>query len=97
MFENRVLRKLIGLKRDEATAEWRRLHNEEIFDTNSSPNITRVIQSRRMRGAGHVAIWGSGEVYTVFCWRDPRERDPLEDLGVDGRIILKWNFKKQDW
>jgi hypothetical protein len=93
--ENKVLRMLIGPKRDKATAEWRRLHNEEIFDMNSSPNIIRVIKSR-IRGARYVAIWGRGEVYTGFCWKDPRERDPLEDLGIDGMIILKWTLKKQD-
>jgi hypothetical protein len=55
VFENRVLRKIFGPKRDEATGEWRRLHNEELNDLYSSPNIIRVIKSRIMRWAGHVA------------------------------------------
>jgi hypothetical protein len=55
MFENRVLRGTFGPKRNEATGEWRRLHNEELIDLYSSPNIIRVIKSRRMRWAGHVA------------------------------------------
>jgi hypothetical protein len=55
VFENRVLRRIFGPKRDEVTEEWRRLHNEEINDLYSSPNIIRVIKSRRMRWAGHVA------------------------------------------
>jgi hypothetical protein len=55
VFENRVLRRIFGPKRDEATGEWRRLHNEELYDLYSSPNIIRVIKSRRMRWAGHVA------------------------------------------
>jgi hypothetical protein len=49
VFENRVLRRIFGPKRDEATGEWRRLHNEELNDLYSSPNIFRIIQSRRMR------------------------------------------------
>jgi hypothetical protein len=55
VFENRVLRRIFGPKRDEATGEWRRLRNEELNDLYSSPNIVRVIKSRRMRWAGHVA------------------------------------------
>jgi hypothetical protein len=57
VFENRVLRKIFGPKRDEVTGEWRRLHNDEFNDLYSSPNI-RVIKSRRMRWAGHVALLG---------------------------------------
>jgi len=58
MFENRVLRRLFGPRRDEVTGEWRRLHNEELNDLYSSPNIVRVIKSRIMRWAGHVARMG---------------------------------------
>ena len=55
VFENRALRKVFGLKRDEVTGEWRKLHNEELNDLYSLPNIVRVVKSRRMRWAGHVA------------------------------------------
>jgi hypothetical protein len=58
MFENRVLRKIFGPKRDEVTREWRKLHNEELRDLYSSPSIIRIIKSRRMRWAGHVARMG---------------------------------------
>ena len=54
MFENRVLRRIFGPKRDKVTGEWRKVHNEEFNDLYSSPNILRVIKSRRMRWAGHV-------------------------------------------
>jgi len=55
VFENRVLRRIFGLKRDEVIREWRKLHNEELNDLYSSSNIVQVIKSRRMRWAGHVA------------------------------------------
>ena len=58
VFENMVLRRIFGTRRDEVTGEWRRLHNEELKDLYSSPNIVRVIKSRRMRWAGHVARMG---------------------------------------
>jgi len=64
VFENRVLRRIFGCRRDEVTGEWRRLHKEEINDLYSSPNIVRVIKSRRMKWAGHVARRGRrGGVY----------------------------------
>jgi hypothetical protein len=55
VFENRVLRRIFGPKRDEVTGEWRKLHNEELRDLYSSPSTIRIIESRRMRWAGHVA------------------------------------------
>ena len=58
MFENRVLRTVFGPKRDEVTGEWRKLHNEELRDLYSLPNIVRVVKSRRIRWAGHVAHVG---------------------------------------
>ena len=61
VFENRVLRRIFGPKRDKVTGEWRKLHNEELNILYSLPNIVRVIKSRRMRWAGHVARIGGGE------------------------------------
>jgi hypothetical protein len=58
VFENRVLRRIFGPKRDEITGEWRRLHNKELYALYSSPNIIRVMKSRRLRWAGHVARMG---------------------------------------
>ena len=60
VFENRVLRRIFGPKRDGVTGEWRKLHNEELNDLYSSPNIVWVIKSRRMRWAGHVARMEEG-------------------------------------
>ena len=55
MFENRVLRRAFGPKRDEVTGEWKKLHNEELGELYSLPNMVRMVKSRRMRWAGHVA------------------------------------------
>jgi len=67
VFENRMLRRIFGPKRDEVTREWRKLHNEELNVLYPSPNIVRVIKSRRMRWAGHVARMGERRgVYRVL-------------------------------
>ena len=66
MFENMVLRRAFGPSGDEVTGEWRRLHNEELNDVYSSPNIVRVIKSRRNRWAGHVARMGEKGGYRVL-------------------------------
>ena len=92
-FENRVLRRIFGPKRDEVTREWRKLHNDDLNNLYSSPNIVLVIRSR-MRWAGHVVRIGGEERRVVFWWGNPRERDHLEDPSVDGRIMLRWIFRK---
>jgi hypothetical protein len=96
VFQNRVLRRIFGPKRDEATGEWRRLHNEELNDLHSSPNIVRVIKSRRMRWAGHVARMGEKRGACRILVGRPEGRHHLGDPGVDGRIILKWILKTWD-
>jgi hypothetical protein len=87
VFENRVLRKIFGPKREE-DGSCRKLHNDELHNLYSSPNIVRVIKSRRMRWAGHVAHMGRGEVFTGFWLGGPKTRVHWEDLGVGGRITL---------
>jgi len=86
VFENMVLRRIFGPRRDKVTGEWRRLYNEELNDLYSSPNIVRVIKSRRMRWAGHVARMGEERgVYKVLVWR-------LEGKRPLGRPRHRWVF-----
>jgi hypothetical protein len=94
VLENRVLRRIFGPKRDKVTGEWRKPHNEGRNDMYSLPNMVWVIKSRRMRWTGHVAHMGEMEVYTGFWWGNLKERDHLEDPGIDRRIVLRWIFRK---
>jgi hypothetical protein len=93
VFENRVLRRIFGPKRDEPTGAWRKLHNVELNNLYSLPNILRAVKSRRMRWAGHMARMGRKEVCIGCWWGSQRERDHWEDPHVDGRI-LRWIFRK---
>jgi hypothetical protein len=96
VFLNLVLRRIFAPKRDEVTGEWRKLHNEELNDLYCSPNIVRVVKSRIMRWEGHEALMGRGEACTGFWWGNLRERDHWGYPGADGRIILRWIFRKWD-
>src|SRR5215471_10081877 len=96
VFENRVLRRVFGPKRDEVTGELRKLHDEELNGLYSLPNIVRVVKSRRMRWAGHVARIGRRDGCTGCWWGNLRERGHWGDPDIDGRIILRWIFRKLD-
>jgi hypothetical protein len=102
VFENRVLRRIFGPKRDEVIGGWRKLHNEELHNLYSSPNIIRMIKSRRMRWAGHVARTGrSGIAYRILVGK-PEGKRPLgrprrrwvDDIKMD-LSELGWNG--MDW
>jgi hypothetical protein len=79
-----VWRRIFEPKRDEVKGEWRKLHNEELHDLYSSPNIVLMIKSRRMRWVGHVARLGRREACIGFWWRNLWERDHLGDPGLNG-------------
>ena len=84
VFENRALRRIFGTQREGVTGEWRKLHNEELNDLYSSPNILRLIKSRRMRWAGHVARMEEGRgVHKVLVGK-PEGKRPM------GRPRRKW-------
>jgi hypothetical protein len=77
VFENRVLRRVFGPKRDEGAGEWRKLHIEELNDLYPLPNIVRVVKSRRMRWAGHVARMGGGRGVHRGLVGKPEGKRPL--------------------
>jgi hypothetical protein len=91
-----VLRRIFGPKWDAVTEELRRLHNTELYTLYSSLNIIRVIKSKRLRWAGHVAHMGARRVAYRALVGKPEGRNHLEDPGVDGMIILKWIFERLD-
>jgi hypothetical protein len=73
VFENRVLRRIFGPKRDEVTGRWRKLHNEELHNLYSSPSIIRMIKSRRIRWPGHVARMGEkNNAYKILVGKPPK-------------------------
>jgi hypothetical protein len=92
VFENRLLRRIFGPKRDEVTGEWRKMLNGELHNLYSSPDIIRQIKSRRMNWMGHVARMEEGRnVYRVLMGK-LEGKDHLIDQGVDGRIGSKWTL-----
>jgi hypothetical protein len=108
MFENRVLRRIFGPKRDEVTGDWRKLHNKELHDFYYSPSIIRIIKSRRMRWAGHVARMGERRNAYRLLVGKPEGKRPLErpkrrwvdnirmDLGKVGWGDVDWIGLAQD-
>jgi len=96
VFENTVLGRTFGPRKEDVTGEWRRLHNEELNDLYFSPNIVRVVKSKRMRWAGHVARMGEEWGCIGSWWGNRREGDNWGDQGVDGWIILGWISRRWD-
>jgi len=92
--EKRVLRRIFGPKRDEVKGELRKQHNEELNDLYFTPDIIRIMKSRIMRWAGYVVRVGDRRVAYSVLFGKPVGKKHLEDLGVDGRILLNWIFRK---
>jgi hypothetical protein len=97
VFENRVLRRIFGPKRDEVTREWRRLHNKEFYALYSSPNIIRVIKSRRLRWAGHVACMGESRGAYMALVGKPEGRRPLERPRRRWEDNIKMDLQEVGW
>jgi len=112
VFENRVLRRVFGPKRDEVTGQWRRLHNENLYDLYSSPHIFRVMKSRRLRWTGHVAGMGErGGAYRILVgklevkrplgrprlrWEDNIKMD-LQEIGSEGLHWIELTKDRDRW
>jgi hypothetical protein len=92
MFENRVLGRIFGPNRDKITGSWTKLYNEELHNLYSSPNVIKMIKSRRMRWAGHVASTDRRKMHERFWWENQKERDqPL------GKVRCRWENIKMDF
>jgi hypothetical protein len=97
VFENRVLRRIFGPKRDEVTGEWRRLHNEELYAVYCSPNIILVIKSRRLKLTGHVARMGESRgAYRVLVEK-PEGRRPIGKSGRRWEDNIKVDLREVGW
>jgi hypothetical protein len=112
VFENRVLRRIFGPKRDEVTGGWRKLYNEELHGLYSSPSIVRVIKARRMRWAGQMArMWVVRGAYNILVgrpegrrslgrprrrWEDNIKMD-LREIGFEGVDWIHWAQNRDRW
>jgi hypothetical protein len=90
LFENRVLRRIFGPKRDEEIGDWRKLHNEELHNLYGSSRIIRRMKSRKMRWVGHVARMGITAMHTGFWWESQTERDQIGRHKCRWDIIIRW-------
>jgi hypothetical protein len=97
VFENRVLRRIFGPKRDEVTGDWRKLHNEELHNLYSSPNILRMIKSRRMRWAGHVARMGENRNAYRILVGEPEGKRPLGGPRRTWVDSIKIDLREMEW
>jgi hypothetical protein len=88
VFQNRILMRIFGHKKDEVAGDWRKLRNEELHDLYTRYSGVQIEKNETGEGGCMWHIWWRGEVHSGFWWGNLTERDPLEDSGVDGRIIL---------
>jgi hypothetical protein len=96
-FEDRVLRKIFGPRRDEVMGEWKKLHNEELRDLYSSPSIIRIIKSRRMRWTGHVAQMGEKRNAYRLVAGKPEGKRPLGRPRLRCIHNIKMNLREIEW
>jgi hypothetical protein len=97
VFENRVLRRIFGPKRDDITGEWRKLHNGELHNLYSPPGIIRQIKSKRMRWVGRVAHMGGREKCTRFWWESPLGKTPLGSLRYRWEDGIRMDLREIGW
>jgi hypothetical protein len=97
VFENRVLSRVFGPKRDEVTGQWRKLHNEELSDLYYLPNIVRVVKSRRMRWTGHVAHTGKGRGVHRVVVRKPEGKRSLGRPRHRWEDNIKMDLQEVGW
>jgi len=97
VFENRVLRRIFGPKREEVTGDWRKVHNEELNDLYSLPNIIRVKKLRRTRRARLVALWGLEEVHTRFLVGKPEGKRPYQRSQHTGKDNIMMDLQEVGW
>jgi hypothetical protein len=94
VFETRALKTILRAERAGVTGGRRKLHNEELHNLYSSPSIIRMITSRRMRWAGHVARMGKRNNENRILWESRKEGDHWEDQDIGGWTILKWILER---
>jgi hypothetical protein len=93
-FENRVLRRIFRSKRNVVTGGWRKIRNEELYNLYFSPSIIRMIKSRMMKWAGHVALLVERGMHIGYWWESQMKRAHWEDKSIGGWTILKWISEK---
>jgi hypothetical protein len=97
VFENRVLRRIFGPERDEVIGGWRKLHNEQLHNLYSSLSIIRMIRSRGMRWAGHVALMGEKRIVNRILVGRPEGKRPLRIPRCKWVMLLKWTLREMGW
>jgi hypothetical protein len=95
VFENRVLRRIFGSKRDQMTGEWRKLHNEELHNLFSSPDIIKQVKANEVSGA--CGMYGRGEKSVQGFGGKARKKDHWEDQGVGGKMGSEWILGRLAW